>query len=267
MTRILNRLALGAVSAFTVVGLSGMGPVFAQDASVSNQTLTANLKQLNDSGASGTSTVELLDDNKVKVTVNVTGTSPSLPHAQHLHYTVDSKKVDNPDKVDTCPVPSADKNDDGIIDTAEGQPAYGQVIVALTTEGATDDGSALAVDRFPVADAEGNLSYERTFDIPEGVSREDVTEAVVVHHGISELFEDKAKYDGEAKSSLDEELPLEATVPAACGALTSAPTGSAGTGSGSTAGVENSTALMLGAAGVVASAGLLVAGRRSKFNS
>ncbi|CAN5610998.1 hypothetical protein BH23PAT2_BH23PAT2_06450 [soil metagenome] len=262
MTSIIKRISTTAVAAVAAVGLSGGGVIFAQDASVPNQTITANLSQLNDSGATGTAKVQLLDDNKIKVTVNVTGTSPSLPHAQHLHYTVDSKKVDNPDKVDTCPAPSADKNDDGIINTAEGQPSYGEVIVSLTTKEGVGADDGLAVDRFPVADDNGNLNYERTFTLPEGVSREDVTESVVVHHGISELFDDKAKYDGEARSSLDEELPLEATVPAACGKLVSAPVGGAGTGAGSTAETINVPMIAAGSVALVGAGTLLYIGTR-----
>lgn len=245
---ILKRLGIGLTAAAATVGLSGGGAVLAQDASVPNQTINTSLKQLNNSGASGTATVELLDNNQVKVKINVTGTSPGLPHAQHLHYASD--------KVNTCPTPEADKNNDGIIDTVEGQPSYGEIIVSLTTEGDTGKDSGLAVDRFPVADAQGNLNYERTFTLPEGVSREDVTESVIVHHGISKLFADKSKYDGDKKSPLKEDLPLEATVPAACGALMNLPVGGAGAGNGSTAGIENQAALLAGALSVTVGAAL-----------
>ncbi len=267
MTKLLKKLSFGAMALVAAVSLSGGGSLLAQDANVPNQTINTKLNSLNNSGATGNATVELLDNNRVRVKLNVTGTSPNLPHAQHLHYTVDSKKVDNPNKVDSCPSPSADKDGDGIINTVEGQPSYGEVIVSLTTKDGVGADSGLAVDRFPTADAQGNLTYDRTFTIPEGVSREDITESVVVHHGISKLFGDKAKYDGDKKSSLDPSLPLEATVPAACGALMAMPVGGAGAGAGTTAGVENQAAFIAGALSIAAGVALLgsrrlIAGRQ-----
>ena len=52
-----------------------------------------------------------------------------------------------------CPSLAA-AGDDGLIDTLDGLPAYGGILVSLTTEGGTGaalDGDALALDRFPVA--------------------------------------------------------------------------------------------------------------------
>ena len=45
---------------------------------------TADLTELNSSGASGNATITL-DGNTVTVLMNVLGTSPNLPHAQHIH--------------------------------------------------------------------------------------------------------------------------------------------------------------------------------------
>lgn len=215
MESIIKRISISVFTAVVAVGLSGGGVIFAQEqsASVPNQMMTANLSQLNDSGVTGTTSVQLLDGNQIKVTVNITGASPGLPHAQHLHI----------GGANQCPDPRADTDGDGFISTVEGIPSYGEVKVALTTEGDTSADSGLAVERFPVADSDGTLKYERTFVLPEGVSREDATKAVYVQHGISGLFNDKTKYDGEKKSTLDESLPFEATVPASCGKLVAAP--------------------------------------------
>jgi hypothetical protein len=79
--------------------------------------------------------------------------------------------------------------------------------------------SGLAVDRFPTADADGSYVYERTFELPAGTVPTDLLDGVVVVHGISELFGDDAAYDGEPRSSINPDLPLEATIPALYGEL------------------------------------------------
>jgi LPXTG-motif cell wall-anchored protein len=106
--------------------------------------------------------------------------------------------------------------------TKEGQPAYGPVMVSLTTEGDVSMQSGLAVDRFPVADANGNVNYSRTFQLPEGVTAQDIDKGVIVQHGISKLFGDPNQYDGDKVISLDPSLPLEATIPATCGKIMAA---------------------------------------------
>jgi len=132
-----------------------------------------------------------------------------LPHAQHLHIGGENQ----------CPSPSADTNNDGFISVAEGAPNYGGIKISLTESGDVSPSSGLALDRFPVANANGEVNYERTFTLPENVTAEDLRNAVVVQHGISELFDDTAMYDGEKRSSINQDVPFEATVPAACGEL------------------------------------------------
>lgn len=109
---------------------------------------------------------------------------------------------------------TADTNHDGYISTAEGIPFYGAVKYSLTTTGQTDAGSALALDRFPTASADGMYTYTRTFAIDPTI---DPTSFQVVVHGI-DLNHD-GSYDGSKKSSLTDKAPFEATVPAACGVV------------------------------------------------
>ena len=173
-------------------------------------TLHADLEPLNRSGANGDASV-VFAENRLTVTVNARGVSPTLAHAQHIHIGGRAE----------CPAPDAATSSDprDVIDTVEGQPAYGPVKVSLTTDGAVGADSALAVPRFPVASGSGIYTYNRTFDLPPGTTVNDVRNGVVVVHGISKLYADQAKYDGAPKSSLDESLPLEATAPAMCGKL------------------------------------------------
>lgn len=169
--------------------------------------LDGDLAGLNGETPVGAATLRL-DGSELTVTVNVTELSPSLTHPQHLHIGGRNE----------CPDESM-AGDDDVITTAEGVPAYGEVKISLTETGDVTADSALAVDRFPKADANGELSYSRTFPLPESVTGEELADAVIVIHGISTLSGDPAAYDGDAKSSLDPALPLEATVPAACAPL------------------------------------------------
>lgn len=246
----IRSLALGSVTALSVAALSPA--VFAAS---STQMYQANLTALNKSGTTGTATVKVTG-NQVTVTVDTTGASANLPHAQHIH--IGGKNV--------CPTMSDDSNHDGILTTAEGQPSYGGIKVSLTTSGDTSANSGLAVKRFPTASASGKVSYSRTFTLPSGVSASDIANGVIVQHGVASLSGDKTKYDGSAKSGLDKSLPQEATVPAACGKLTAVPTGGASTGGGSTAGIENVSIFALGGAAIIAAGAAFVYSRRTAGN-
>ena len=170
-----------------------------------SQTYQATLDQLNGSGASGNATVTVNGD-QVTVNIETSGLAPNQPHAQHIH--IGGQNV--------CPPASADKNGDGITTVVEGMPFYGGVKVALTTKGDTSMNSGFAVPRMPVADANGNVSYSRTFTLPQGVSPSDIANGVIVQHGID--LNNNGKYDG-VKSTAMPALPQEATVPADCGKL------------------------------------------------
>jgi hypothetical protein len=140
----------------------------------------------------------------------VNGLSGNLPHAQHTHGI----------GAGTCP--TADRaGDDGLIDTLEAAPDYGGVQVSLTTRGDATPASALAVDRFPTANRFGFMVYGRVLrigtDIPAEVGY-NIEDYHTVVHGID--VNRNGAYDFDAGvSSLDPSLPLEATVPAACGEI------------------------------------------------
>jgi hypothetical protein len=208
---------LGAVAAGAALAL-----LPATAASAQSDSLSTGLRPLNGSGTSGSATVDI-SGSEVTVTVTTNGASPEQPHAQHIH--IGGNNV--------CPTSAADTDGDGFISTPEGQPAYGAVQVSLTTEGDTSAESAVAVDRFPVADASGTVSYSRTFDLPSGVTADDVRNGVIVQHGIADtsLGEDPAAYDG-PDSPLMAGVPQEATLPTACGSLAGAPAGGVAAGAG-----------------------------------
>jgi hypothetical protein len=169
----------------------------------------AHLKPLNRSGAEGHAILEKEGKKKIETEIHSHGLAPKLPHAQHIHG---FKKA-----LSECPTLAASGRDN-LITTAEGLPSYGPIQVSLTTKGDTSPKSALAVDRFPVANAKGTVEYERTFSVPANVAK-NLGKKVIVQHGVD--LNDNGKYDFEAagKSELDPSLPQEATIPATCGVI------------------------------------------------
>ena len=190
-------------------------------------TLTANLSQLNGSGASGTVTATVRNQKIRNIKLHAMGLTPNAPHAQHIHY--------GQQALNECPTLALDTSPkDGRINTVEGVPAYGPVVVSLTTTGDTLPSSVLAVDRYPVADKKGMFHYSRDnieFTDVAGTGYEGgggtakqiadsvrAGEGVVVIHGLD--YNGNGVYDFEAGASeLNSKLPREATDPAACGKL------------------------------------------------
>jgi hypothetical protein len=133
------------------------------------------------------------------------------PHAVHIHFGEQARHE--------CPTLEDDTSGDGHLTTTEGAPAYGPVVLSLTTSGDTSPASVLAIDRFDTA-TDGTIHYERdgSFQTAEGVAQEIADgEGVVVIHGVD--YNKNGTYDGEAVSDLNPALPAEATDPAMCGVL------------------------------------------------
>ncbi|MGH3650591.1 MAG: hypothetical protein ACRDU9_07755 [Acidimicrobiia bacterium] len=170
----------------------------------------------NNDDASGWVRLNALPNGKIQVKVRVDGLAPNLPHAQHLHGIED----DGAFVPGACPTIADDgalgRPVDGLIDTLEGVGDYGFVRASLTTTGDTSAGSALAVARFPVADENGRLEYDRTFTPEDPRVWRDLGALEVVVHGVD--LNNNGGYDFEfGASSLTDTLPLEATIPAVCG--------------------------------------------------
>ncbi len=201
-------------------------------------------------GNGTTTALVSIDGDQMTVRIEANGLSPSLVHAQHIHGEVGVQA--------SCPGIDADADGDGIVSTVEGAGQYGTVKVSLTTEGDTSPDSALAIDRYPVAEADGTYVYERTFTVDPEVAA-NVSLWTVVVHGVD--LDESGEYDGDARSSLTDELPLEATMPATCGALvtaqvTATPTGGVAAGAGGTAqGTNTGLAILLGLGGLTALGG------------
>ena len=193
-------------AALVLVGAAYMSltpAAFAQD------MFQADLDPLNNSGASGTANLALEGD-QLTTDIASEGLAPGLPHAQHIHGLEQA--------ISECPTILNDQNGDNLVNTTEGEPSYGPILTSLTTEGDTSPESALAVDRFPVANEDGTLSYGRTFGVPTNVA-DRLGEFAIVQHGVD--LNGNGVYDEEAAgpSDLDPSLPQEATIPANCGVI------------------------------------------------
>ena len=152
--------------------------------------------------------------------------------------------------------------------TEEGLPQYGDVFISLTTKGDTSKDSGLAVERMPIANGDGDLSYDRVIpaeDVLAGTI-ENLEHLHVVQHGLD--ANGNGKYDLKAlgmsvfaKSLGVEGIPEEATNPATCGEVT--PTGGVETGSGPTSdGSDTASFVALGGLAFIGAAGSLVLRRR-----
>ncbi|WP_121751276.1 CHRD domain-containing protein [Streptomyces sp. E2N166] len=247
---------IAAVTALpALLALGAAAPAVAED----GQAYQIDLKQLNDSGASGTAMVSL-DGTRLTVKIQAGGLVPGAPHAQHIHGSTEGKNFH-------CPDASADKDGDGIVSTVEGLPSYGDINISLTTSGDTSKDSGLAVHRMPTADEDGRLSYERTITVSQDVA-EHFKNLHIVQHGID--VNGNGAYDMDAgKSPLDPKLPLEATAPASCGMVHGAsigemPEGGVETGTAATGAQEPNQLMALGGAGLLAAAmGAAVVWRRT----
>lgn len=226
------------------------------------ESVSVDLQELGKSGAKGSATLTPMSNGDLKIVLKSTGMTPNSPHAQHLHGSAGGMDFH-------CPTLADDKNGNGYLSVEEGLPMYGDIFVSLTTSGDTTKASGLAVDRFPTADAKGNLSYERTIpaaQLPAGTIAH-IKDLHIVQHGID--ANNNGKYDLEAlgestfaKSLGVPNIPEEATDVATCGMVAGAaagsiPAGGVETGDGSSLRQQQMDPAMIYSIGGTAVAGTL----------
>lgn len=225
-------------------------------AQAADNDLSAQLRPVALNGVDGSgSAMVSVRGTTISVTMAASGLLPDAPHAAHIHFGADARHE--------CPAATDDADGGGTLNTTEGGPAYGPIVVSLTKTGDTSPDSGLAVDRFDTAPG-GKLSYERgsitvTQAVADAVSS---GQSVVVIHGVDHNHD--GTYDGDVKSDLDPTLPTEATDPALCGVLVAAPAGSMATGAGGTAAGPDTAVAVAGGGLIVAGlfAGVVAARRR-----
>ena len=175
----------------------------------SQKVFMADLDPLNRSGAHGHAVLKK-DGRKLDTKIVTRGMAPKLPHAQHIHGMAQA--------ISECPTLAADTNGDRLVNTAEGLPSYGPIRVSLTTRGDTSPASALAVNRFPTANSDGLLRYDRDFSVSRKVAR-NLGKFAIVQHGVDLNHNGRYDFRSAGKSELDPSLPQEATIPANCGVI------------------------------------------------
>lgn len=241
---------------FRLLAASGIAAVFAlvsAGPAQSDDKVLFQLEAMNGSGGTALATVTVNDDGSLQVRLQGHGMTPNQPHAQHLHGGMTGSTEF------FCPPPSADDDGDGQVSTEEGVPMYGGVVVSLTTRGDTSADSVLDLDRFPVADANGELIYKRTIpadQIPDSIV-EHIEHLHIVQHGLD--VNGNGEYDMEAlgesvfaKSLGVDGVPEEGTNPATCGEVV--PFGSVDTGGGTADEGERTPLLAVGGVALAAAA-------------
>lgn len=208
----------------------------------------ATLNPLNHSVGSGTLTLTL-NGNTATVNEHWSGLAATFggaayPHVQHIHG----------GGMGQCPTTAADTNNDGVISTTEGAPAYGGIVTTLSVSGDTSPASGTDLK---IAPSGPSLNYNRTITLSSAsVAAIQAGTAVIVVHGL-----DPATLSTQAqgeKSDLVPSLPLAATSPALCGVLTAMPTG--GVATGYSANPSSTDATLIGLGGGLLAAGAATAG-------
>jgi hypothetical protein len=240
--RTTTKIATVALGSAALLPFLGAGMAQAADG-----TTMATLRPVALNGVKGSGTAMVtVKGTRIDVTMAANGLLADAPHAAHIHFGADARHE--------CPVAADDKDGSKTLNTTEGGPAYGPIVVSLTKTGDTSPKSGLAVDRFDTAPG-GKINYERGSITVSSDVAQAITEgkAVVVVHGVDHNGD--GKYDGTAKSDLDPSLPTEATDPAICGVLSAAPAGGMDTGAGGTSTPNNEGMLLLGGGLLLAAAG------------
>ncbi|MEO7589115.1 MAG: hypothetical protein ABIS84_13945 [Arachnia sp.] len=258
MNRTWKSLSLSAVAALAVSAPMALAvsPAHADEGAA----VTFRLDSQKGSNATGEATLTPTKDGGLTVEIMAKDMVPNSPHAQHIHG-------DTTGALKHCPAPSADKDGNGFISIEEGFPAYGDIHISLTTTGDTTKASGLAVDRMPMADAQGNLSYKRTLtaaELPKGTIK-NLANLHVVQHGVD--ANKNGKYDMEglgestfAKSLGVDGIPAEATDSATCGMIM--PSGAVETG-GEAPTAPNAGLLAAGGVLLVGGAAVAITRRRT----
>lgn len=247
------------VSTLAAAGVGSLMLAAPVNAAHEGSVYTAELNELNDSGASGSAMLTVSDDGEtMAIDLSATGFDLDGPHAMHLHGIVDGDSV----VASTCPTMADDADGDGVLTVLEGADKYGGVLVSLTTSGDTSAGSALAIERFPAGTA---VDYTRAGIPIDDVLKPNVGKLHFVVHGIDENDNGTLDLDQEERSSLTDDLPREGTAPALCGTMTISAQGAIQTGAGGLADFDqSSTSLVFAGLVLAGTATAMTAARRRR---
>lgn len=158
------------------------GPLLvARPATAAPMSYVANLTPLNNSGVFATFNLTL-DGTMLTVTESATGLEPNAPHAQHIHGLLGAAAPST-----SLATPALDTDRDGFVELAEGQLAYGPILLDLSSP----PGGALTA--FPTAPG-GTINFSQTYDLSNpalfdpGITISDLfplTNREIVLHGMT----------------------------------------------------------------------------------
>jgi hypothetical protein len=175
-----------------VPALAAVAGIPAAQARSGAEVFTAHLSPVNGSGQGRVTIVE--HGSELKVHLTARGLDPGM-HMAHIHGVI------GPDN--TCPTPAADTNGDGLVDFAEGLPAYGPVQITLR-HGSDADGSMVQLTTtFTTTDTGAPVSDLGALD-----------RYAIVVHGVD------LDGDGRAANTTADPAHNEITMPALCGVIT-----------------------------------------------
>ena len=257
----MNRFTRAAMTV-PVVGLTALlataGPAAAAEGSAWGNLTPVPVNPVN---ASGEAMVKI-SGTTLSFTLAAQGLLADAPHAAHIHFGADARNECPTASDNNAAALEGESHPEEHFTTTEGAPAYGGIVVSLTTTGDTSPDSGLAVDRFGVGN---DFEYSRgDVEVSEEVAQAILSgKAVVVVHGVD--------YDGDGAysmgergvSDLDPSLPGEATDPALCGVLSTTPNGGVAAGDGSSSGTETALPYVLGGIALSAAGGAAFAARRT----
>lgn len=120
-----------------------------------SHTYAALLTPSNNSGALGLAVVNFDEEaGTLSVHIEAKGLTPGEVHPQHIHGFPD-------DRPSIPPTIAFDIDKDGFVETPEGAKAVGPVLLSLTESDRVT--KVEGIKDFPVADAQGHLSFEQTY--------------------------------------------------------------------------------------------------------
>lgn len=248
----MKRAAVAAPALSLAAMLALASPAAAADGSAQGDLTPVPVNGVEGSGEA----MMTVEGTTLSFTLAAQGLLADAPHAAHIHFGADARHE--------CPTAEEDANGDGFLTTSEGAPAYGGIVVSLTTEGDTSPDSGLAVDRFATGP---DFEYMRgDVEVSEEVASAIVAgDTVAVVHGVDHDGDGAYSAGERGMSDLDDTLPGEATDPALCGVLNASqmsgmPEGGADTGAGATSGIENIG--LIGAGGIALLGGAALIARR-----
>lgn len=257
-----TRTVLAATTLGLCAAFATAAPALAADGSVQGELTPV---PVNGVAGGGEAMIEI-EGTTLSFTLAAQGLLAGAPHAAHIHYGDDSRNSCPTADDNTAAAVQGETGPENHLTTSETAPAYGPIVVSLTTSGDTSPDSGLAVDRFS---SDGEFEYMRgDVQVTEELAQDILSgESAVVVHGVDHDGDGTYSMGERGVSDLDPTLPGEATDPAICGVLAASqvddmPAGGVDTGAGSTTGTENAGLIGAGAAAVLGGAYLAARSRR-----